>query len=75
METLLKNHLSVLLTGYAGSGKTSVINNMLDNMDKRGITQNVIINFSARTSSARVQSIIEDSLIAKRNQYVPQFGK
>lgn len=62
METLLKSQMPILLTGQAGSGKTSVSMNMLNQLDRRQITQNIIVNFSARTSSLRVQQLIEESL-------------
>ncbi|CAL6104222.1 Dynein_heavy chain [Hexamita inflata] len=75
METLLKSQLPVLLTGTAGSGKTSVVMNMLASLDQRQISQNIQINFSARTSSLRIQQIVEDSLFQKGKTYLPQPGK
>lgn len=63
MESLLKSQYNVLLTGQSGSGKTSTVANMLASLDKRQITQNIQINFSARTTSLRVQQVIEDQLI------------
>lgn len=75
MESLLKSQYNVLLTGQSGSGKTSTVANMLASLDKRQITQNIQINFSARTTSLRVQQVIEDQLIQKGKTYLPQIGR
>uniref|UniRef100_A0A9J8BJA1 Dynein, axonemal, heavy chain 6 n=1 Tax=Cyprinus carpio carpio TaxID=630221 RepID=A0A9J8BJA1_CYPCA len=58
MEKLLSVNHSVLFTGITGVGKVSV-------QEKAGYVP-VYINFSAQTSSARTQEIIESKLEKKR---------
>ena len=72
---LIKNQRAVLLTGPVGTGKTSVAQSVLNELDplEYGV---LVINLSAQTSSNNVQEIIE-SRVEKRTKgvYVPKGGK
>jgi dynein heavy chain len=73
-QVLLANKVPVLLVGDVGIGKTILMDSILQTTKE---TSSVItINMSARTSSERVQTILE-SKIEKRtkNIYVPIGGK
>ncbi|KAH0573495.1 Dynein heavy chain [Spironucleus salmonicida] len=76
LESLMKNGNHILLTGASGSGKTSVLSSLLSSLDARLIIQNIQINFSARTSSLRIQQILEDTLEKRRKNLLgPIIGK
>jgi dynein heavy chain len=65
----------VLLVGNSGTGKTSIVQNLLQQYRTESSTT-LTINFSAQTSSARVQEMIEER-VEKRTKdvYVPIGGK
>ncbi|XP_069776189.1 dynein axonemal heavy chain 2 isoform X3 [Narcine bancroftii] len=75
VSSLVSNQCPVLLVGPVGTGKTSVAQNALQNLDS--FTWSVLtINMSAQTTSKNVQEIIE-SRVEKRTKgvYVPLAGK
>ncbi|KAI5628238.1 dynein heavy chain 6, axonemal isoform X2 [Silurus asotus] len=66
MEKLLSVQHSVLFTGITGVGKSVVARGLLNSIQERAGYIPVYINFSAQTSSARTQEIIESKLEKKR---------
>ncbi|XP_066933177.1 dynein axonemal heavy chain 2-like [Clytia hemisphaerica] len=75
LDTLIKVKRPVLMTGPVGTGKTSVAQKVLENLDNK-VWNVLTINMSAQTSSNNVQEIIE-SKVEKRTKgvYVPIGGK
>ena len=74
IRSLITRKIPLLLVGDVGTGKTSMLHNVLNNLDD---SKSVLLaNMSAQTSSSALQSIIE-SRIEKRtkNLYVPLNGK
>lgn len=70
MEKLLAVNRSVLYTGGTGVGKSVVARGLLDSIaDNHGYVP-VYMNFSAQTSSARTQEIIEGKLEKKRKNII-----
>ncbi|XP_040273964.1 dynein heavy chain 6, axonemal [Bufo bufo] len=66
MEKLLAVKHSVLFTGTTGVGKSVVARELLNRIQEEAGYVSVYINFSAQTSSARTQEIIESKLEKKR---------
>ncbi|XP_069834127.1 dynein axonemal heavy chain 6 [Dendropsophus ebraccatus] len=66
MEKLLAVKHSVLFTGITGVGKSVVARGLLNRIQEEAGYVSVYINFSAQTSSARTQEIIESKLEKKR---------
>ncbi|KAK1792527.1 hypothetical protein P4O66_012465 [Electrophorus voltai] len=66
MEKLLSVGHSVLFTGTTGVGKSVVAHGLLNSVQEQAGYVPVYINFSAQTSSARTQEIIESKLEKKR---------
>ncbi|CAL8330997.1 unnamed protein product [Merluccius merluccius] len=66
MERLLSVRRSVLFTGLTGVGKSVVARGLLNGIQEDAGYLPVYINFSAQTSSARTQEIIESKLEKKR---------
>ncbi|KAG7458844.1 hypothetical protein MATL_G00224900 [Megalops atlanticus] len=66
MEKLLSVRHSVLFTGITGVGKSVVARGLLNSIQEKASYVPVYINFSAQTSSARTQEIIESKLEKKR---------
>ncbi|XP_072261492.1 dynein axonemal heavy chain 6 [Pyxicephalus adspersus] len=66
MEKLLAVRHSVLFTGTTGVGKSVVARGLLNRIQDEAGYVPVYINFSAQTSSARTQEIIESKLEKKR---------
>ncbi|KAG9342632.1 hypothetical protein JZ751_016069 [Albula glossodonta] len=66
MEKLLSVHHPVLFTGMTGVGKSVVARGLLNSVQEKAGYVPVYINFSAQTSSARTQEIIESKLEKKR---------
>merc|ERR1719446_663787 len=76
MSTLIKAHIPVLVFGGTGNGKTSQIEMTIARILKENESFNTnTINFSARTSSELVQSIIESKLDKRGNAFAPAGGK
>ncbi|KAI8799348.1 dynein heavy chain and region D6 of dynein motor-domain-containing protein, partial [Cladochytrium replicatum] len=74
IKTLINKRNPVLIIGDVGTGKTSLMHNILFNPEDARNT--LLINMSAQTSSNSVQSILE-SKVEKRtkNVFVPIGGK
>ncbi|XP_076873752.1 dynein axonemal heavy chain 6 isoform X2 [Brachyhypopomus gauderio] len=66
MEKLLSVGHSVLFTGITGVGKSVVARGLLNSVQEQAGYVPIYINFSAQTSSARTQEIIESKLEKKR---------
>ncbi|KAJ8000573.1 hypothetical protein DPEC_G00181790 [Dallia pectoralis] len=66
MEKLLSVGHSVLFTGGTGVGKSVVARSLLNRVQETGEWVPIYINFSAQTTSARTQEIIESKLEKKR---------
>ncbi|KAF7660832.1 hypothetical protein LDENG_00274280 [Lucifuga dentata] len=66
LEKLLSVRRSVLFTGGTGVGKSVVARSLLSSIQEEAGYLPVYINFSAQTSSARTQEIIESKLEKKR---------
>ncbi|KAL4640265.1 dynein heavy chain 6, axonemal [Arapaima gigas] len=74
MEKLLSVHQSVLFTGSTGVGKSVVARGLLNSIQEKAGYVPVFINFSAQTSSARTQEIIESKLEKKRKNILGAPG-
>ncbi|XP_041838798.1 dynein heavy chain 6, axonemal [Melanotaenia boesemani] len=74
MENLLFVQRSVLFTGDTGVGKSVVARGLLNRMQETAGYLPVYINFSAQTSSARTQEIIESKLEKKRKNLLGPPG-
>nr|XP_014351765.1 PREDICTED: dynein heavy chain 6, axonemal-like [Latimeria chalumnae] len=74
MEKLLAVSHSVLFTGTTGVGKSVVTRGLLNNIQEEACYLPVYINFSAQTSSARTQEIIESKLEKKRKNIIGAPG-
>uniref|UniRef100_A0A667W9Y7 Dynein axonemal heavy chain 6 n=1 Tax=Myripristis murdjan TaxID=586833 RepID=A0A667W9Y7_9TELE len=66
MEKLLSVRHSVLFTGTTGVGKSVVARGLLNSIQEQAGYVPVYINFSAQTSSARTQEMIESKLEKRR---------
>nr|KAF6307771.1 dynein axonemal heavy chain 6 [Myotis myotis] len=66
MEKLLAVRHSVLFTGTTGVGKSVIAKGLLNRIQESAGYVPVYLNFSAQTSSARTQEIIESKLERKR---------
>ncbi|XP_068444624.1 dynein axonemal heavy chain 6 isoform X2 [Clinocottus analis] len=74
MEKLLSVRRSVLFTGSTGVGKSVVARGLLNSIQESADYLPVYINFSAQTSSARTQEIIESKLEKKRKNVMGAPG-
>ncbi|KAK6493365.1 dynein heavy chain 6 [Huso huso] len=74
MEQLLAVKHSVLFTGITGVGKSVVARALLNNIQDQAGYVPVYINFSAQTSSARTQEMIESKLEKKRKNILGAPG-
>ncbi|XP_047430741.1 dynein axonemal heavy chain 6 [Mugil cephalus] len=74
MENLLSVRRSVLFTGGTGVGKSVVARGLLNSIHENAGYLPVYINFSAQTSSARTQEIIESKLEKKRKNILGAPG-
>ncbi|KAM6471116.1 dynein axonemal heavy chain 6 [Liasis olivaceus] len=75
MEKLLAVKHSVLFTGITGVGKSVVARSLLNRIQDEASYVPVYLNFSAQTSSARTQEIIESKLEKKRKNILGAPGK
>ena len=70
---LLKAHKGILITGDSGVGKTVIMQETLSRLGEMLLSK---INFSAQTTSGRVQSIIEGKVEKRmKDVYGPPMGK
>uniref|UniRef100_A0A3Q3ICB6 AAA+ ATPase domain-containing protein n=1 Tax=Monopterus albus TaxID=43700 RepID=A0A3Q3ICB6_MONAL len=74
MEKLLSVQRSVLFTGSTGVGKSVVARGVLNKIQEKAGYLPVYINFSAQTSSARTQEIIESKLEKKKKNILGAPG-
>ncbi|TDH16419.1 hypothetical protein EPR50_G00020980 [Perca flavescens] len=74
MEKLLSVRRSVLFTGSTGVGKSVVARGLLNSIQEKAGYVPVYINFSAQTTSARTQEIIESKLEKKRKNIMGAPG-
>lgn len=75
IEALLKAEKHILVTGATGTGKTAIIDYVLDQLPELQYVINTI-NFSARTSSNKLQEVIEVDVEKKSfDTYAPYSGK
>uniref|UniRef100_F7E4I9 Dynein axonemal heavy chain 6 n=1 Tax=Ornithorhynchus anatinus TaxID=9258 RepID=F7E4I9_ORNAN len=74
MEKLLAVKHPVLLTGITGVGKSVVARGLLNRIQDEASYVPVYLNFSAQTSSARTQEIIESKLEKKRKNILGAPG-
>ncbi|XP_047186413.1 dynein axonemal heavy chain 2 isoform X2 [Scophthalmus maximus] len=74
VKALVLGQYPVLLTGPVGTGKTSVVQSVLQSLDKKWTA--LTINMSSQTTSNNIQAIME-SRIEKRTKsvFVPTGGK
>ncbi|XP_012666455.1 dynein heavy chain 6, axonemal [Otolemur garnettii] len=74
MEKLLAVNHSVLFTGITGVGKSVIAKGLLSKIQESAGYVPVYLNFSAQTSSARTQEIIESKLERKRKNILGAPG-
>ncbi|XP_029367943.1 dynein heavy chain 6, axonemal [Echeneis naucrates] len=74
MEKLLSAQRSVLFTGHTGVGKSVVARGLLNSIQEKAGYLPVYISFSAQTSSACTQEIIESKLEKKRKNILGPPG-
>ncbi|KYO35065.1 hypothetical protein Y1Q_0000966 [Alligator mississippiensis] len=74
LEKLLAVRHSVLFTGITGVGKSVVARGLLNRIQEEAGYVPVYLNFSAQTSSARTQEIIESKLEKKRKNILGAPG-
>uniref|UniRef100_A0A8C5NZ98 Dynein, axonemal, heavy chain 6 n=1 Tax=Jaculus jaculus TaxID=51337 RepID=A0A8C5NZ98_JACJA len=74
MEKLLAVKHSVLFTGTTGVGKSVITKGLLNRIQESSGYVPVYLNFSAQTSSARTQEIIESKLERKRKNILGAPG-
>nr|XP_060479238.1 dynein axonemal heavy chain 6 [Panthera onca] len=74
MEKLLAVRHSVLFTGITGVGKSVIAKGLLNRIQESAAYVPVYLNFSAQTSSARTQEIIESKLERKRKNILGAPG-
>uniref|UniRef100_A0A673UGS7 Dynein axonemal heavy chain 6 n=1 Tax=Suricata suricatta TaxID=37032 RepID=A0A673UGS7_SURSU len=74
MEKLLAVKHSVLFTGMTGVGKSVIAKGLLNRIHESAAYVPVYLNFSAQTSSARTQEIIESKLERKRKNILGAPG-
>lgn len=76
IDILIKNKVNVIVTGGVGTGKSVIVEDVLSQLEESKSYASHTINFSARTSSRKLQEILE-SKVEKRSfdTYVPPAGK
>uniref|UniRef100_A0A672FP66 Dynein axonemal heavy chain 2 n=1 Tax=Salarias fasciatus TaxID=181472 RepID=A0A672FP66_SALFA len=74
VQALVLNRYPVLLTGPVGTGKTSVAQNVLQDLDEKWTA--LTVNMSSQTSSTNIQAIVESRLEKRtKSVFVPAGGK
>jgi len=75
IDALLKAERNILVTGITGTGKTAIIDFVLDQLPELQYVVNTV-NFSAQTSSNKLQEVIEVDVEKKSfDTYAPLSGK
>lgn len=75
ISTMLRVHRSMLAVGTTGTGKTALVNYILQQLDDNAYSF-MIINLSAQTTSNKLQEIIESKLNrTTKKKYRPFNGK
>lgn len=73
-KALLQTNTAILLAGFAGVGKTVLVDQVLKQLDQNKIS--FTINFSAGTTSNGVQEIIESQFDRRaKNRFQPKGSK
>jgi dynein heavy chain, axonemal len=76
LERLCSVQRRTLLVGPSGTGKSVIVHNCIRAMSKKDQTVSCVINFSAQSSSARTEQMLELNLEKKRKGlYGPPNGK
>jgi dynein heavy chain len=71
----IKNQIPTLYVGPTGTGKSIYIQNILQNVLEKEKYTTIEVGFSAQTSSAQVQDIIDGKLDKRRKDHFgPRFG-
>lgn len=74
LDTLMERSIPCMLVGNAGTGKTAMVQNKLQDLDDRFMVQNVPFNFY--TSSAVLQNVLEKQLEKKAGRnFAPPGNK
>lgn len=74
IRALLRTKEPVLLTGDTGSGKSSLLMNIISSFDSQKTSSKICVN--ARTTSTKLQSWLESKLEKRtKNIYVPIGSK
>ncbi|KAJ3321819.1 Dynein heavy chain 6, axonemal [Boothiomyces sp. JEL0866] len=66
LEALLTNSYATLFSGETGVGKSVIVQDLLNRIGKQNKYINVVLNFSAQTSSAQTQQMMELKVEKKR---------
>nr|XP_034179953.1 dynein heavy chain 2, axonemal [Osmia lignaria] len=75
ISSLLKNEFPVMIVGPVGTGKTSVLQSVLDSLDTNKYSV-LTLNMSAQTTSRNVQDTVESRMEKRmKGVYVPIGGK
>ncbi|XP_068978772.1 dynein axonemal heavy chain 2 [Bombus flavifrons] len=75
VNSLLKNQFPVLIVGPVGTGKTSILQSVLNFLDEEKYSV-LTLNMSAQTTSKNVQDTIESRLEKRTTRvYIPAGGK
>ncbi|KAJ3056563.1 Dynein heavy chain 2, axonemal [Rhizophlyctis rosea] len=73
VRSLINKKSPVLMVGEVGTGKTSLLQNVILNQDTSNV---LLVSMSAQTSSAALQSILESKTEKRtKNVFVPVGGK
>ena len=62
MEKAFEVDYSTFFTGVSGTGKTSIIANLINKFENSGKVMPIVLNFSARSNAKRIQLTIESKL-------------
>ena len=75
LETFIKNNIPALYVGPTGTGKSVYIQNVLQNVLSKEKFTTIEVGFSAQTSAAQTQEIIDGKLDKRRKDHFgPRFG-
>ena len=75
LETFIHNKIPTLYVGPTGTGKSVYIQNVLQNVLSKELFTIVEVGFSAQTSAAQTQEIIDGKIDKrKKDHFGPRFG-